>query len=129
VTSATVEARPYVVVAEDDEDILQLVAELLEEEGYEIARAADGEEALELISARRPDLALLDVRMPKVDGFEVSRRIRASADTREVPVILLTALAREQDVARGIEAGATDYVKKPFSPDELVSRIETILGR
>lgn len=128
-SSATVEVRPFVVVAEDDEDILELVVELLEEEDYEIARATDGEEALGLISARRPDLAVLDVRMPKVDGFEVSRRLREDGETQEVPVILLSALAREQDVVRGFESGATDYVKKPFSPDDLVSRIETILGR
>lgn len=128
-SSATVEVRPFVVVAEDDEDILELVVELLEEEGYEIARATDGEEALGLILARRPDLAVLDVRMPKVDGFEVSRRLREDGETQEVPVILLSALAREQDVVRGFESGATDYVKKPFSPDDLVSRIETILGR
>jgi DNA-binding response OmpR family regulator len=124
-----VKPRPFVLVAEDDEDILELVAVLLEEQGYEIARAADGQEALGLIAARPPDLAVLDVRMPKVDGFEVSRRIRASGDTRDVPVILLTALAREDDVAVGFDAGATDYVTKPFSPDELVTRIETILGR
>jgi DNA-binding response OmpR family regulator len=117
-----------IVVAEDDTDILELVAGLLEEEGYEIVRAGDGEEALELISARRPDLAVLDVRMPKVDGFEVSRRIQASEETRDLPVILLTALAREQDVARGFDAGAVDYVKKPFSPHDLLERIRTILG-
>jgi DNA-binding response OmpR family regulator len=127
--SATVEVRPFVLVAEDDPDILELVAVLLEERGYEIARAADGQEALELISARPPDLAVLDVRMPRVDGFEVSRRIRGNGDTQEVPVILLSALARDQDVAVGFDAGATDYIKKPFSPDELVARIETILGR
>jgi DNA-binding response OmpR family regulator len=129
VTPATPETRPFVLVAEDDEDILELVAGLLEERGYEIARAADGREALALISARCPDLAVLDVRMPKVDGFEVSRRIRAGGDTRELPVILLSALAREQDVALGFDAGATDYIKKPFSPEELVARIESILGR
>jgi DNA-binding response OmpR family regulator len=129
VTPATPETRPFVLVAEDDEDILELVAGLLEERGYEIARAADGREALGLISARCPDLAVLDVRMPKVDGFEVSRRIRAGGDTRELPVILLSALAREQDVALGFDAGATDYIKKPFSPEELVARIESILGR
>jgi two-component system phosphate regulon response regulator PhoB len=128
-TFGSVEVKPFVLVAEDDEDILELVALLLEERGYEIARAGDGQEALGLISARPPDLAVLDVRMPKLDGFEVSRRIRANDDTQEVPVILLTALAREEDVAVGIDAGATDYVKKPFSPDELVTRIEAILGR
>jgi DNA-binding response OmpR family regulator len=118
-----------VVVAEDDEDILELVAMRLEEDGYDIVRAADGQEALELIAARRPDLAVLDVRMPKVDGFEVSRQIHESEELRELPVILLSALARDQDVARGLEAGAIAYVKKPFSLDELVERIQTILGR
>ena len=128
-TSATLDVRPLILVAEDEEDILELVAVFLEEQGYEIARAADGQEALGLISARAPDLAVLDVRMPKVDGFEVSRQIRADGDTQAMPVILLTALAREEDVAVGIGAGATDYVKKPFSPDDLVTRIEAILGR
>jgi DNA-binding response OmpR family regulator len=129
VTPAIVEPRPLVLVADDDEDMLELVTLLLERRGYEIARAADGQEALGLVSSRRPDLAVLDVRMPKVDGFEVSRRIRESDDTREMPVILLTALAYDKDVARGFDTGATDYVKKPFSPRELVARIDTIMGR
>ena len=126
---AMVEAQPLIIVAEDDEDILDLITLLLERRGYEIARAADGQEALGLVSLRPPDLAVLDVRMPKVNGFEVSRRIREGDDTRDVPVILLTALAYERDVAQGFDMGATDYIKKPFSPQELVARVDTILGR
>ena len=127
--TATVNAPRVILVAEDDEDILKLVAVALAGEGYEIDTAADGEEALGCLSTRRPDLAVLDLRMPRIDGFEVSRRIREGADTRDVPVILLTALVEGKDIARGFDAGATDYVKKPFSPSDLVARVKRILGR
>ena len=128
-TAATGHTRPLVLVAEDDEDILELVAATLEGEGFDIARAADGREALERISAEAPDLAVLDVRMPGVDGYELSHRIRESPETQEMPVILLSALVDGSDVERGFEAGATDYVKKPFSPHDLIARIRAILER
>ena len=122
-------SRPVVLVAEDDPDILQLVAFRLERAGYEVIQATDGEEALRLVTERQPDLAVLDVMMPKVTGYDVTRQIRENQATTKIPVILLTARVQEADVARGFEAGADDYIKKPFSPQELRSRVQAILGR
>lgn len=123
------ESRPVVLVAEDDPDILQLVAFRLERAGYEVIQAADGEEALRLVTERQPDLAVLDVMMPKLTGYDVTRQIRENQATTRIPVILLTARVQEADVARGFEAGADDYINKPFSPQELRSRVQAILGR
>lgn len=121
--------RPLVLVADDDPDILALVAFRLEKAGYDVVQAADGEEALRIAREQSPDLAILDVMMPRLTGDEVTRRIRADDATREMPVILLTARVQEADVARGFEAGADDYIKKPFSPQELRARVQAILGR
>jgi DNA-binding response OmpR family regulator len=121
--------RPVVLVADDDDDIRDLVAFRLDRAGYEVVRAADGEEALELAKRHRPDLAVLDVMMPKLTGYDVTRELRANAETSRIPVILLTARVQEADVARGFEAGADDYVKKPFSPQELKARVQAVLGR
>ena len=118
-----------VLVADDDEDILSLVAFRLERSGFEVLKACDGEEALRLATDEVPDLAVLDVMMPKLDGYEVTRQIRANETTSRIPVILLTARAQESDVAAGFEAGADDYVKKPFSPQELGMRVQAILDR
>jgi DNA-binding response OmpR family regulator len=121
--------RQVVLVADDDKDILALVAFRLERSGYEVVTAADGEEALRLARERTPDLAVLDVMMPKLTGYDVTRALRADESTSRIPVILLTARVQEADVARGFEAGADDYVKKPFSPQELRARVQAILGR
>ncbi|MEA2480397.1 MAG: hypothetical protein QOJ07_2319 [Thermoleophilaceae bacterium] len=121
--------RPVVLVADDDEDIRDLVAFRLDRAGYEVLRAGDGEQALALAREHRPDLAVLDVMMPKLTGYDVTRELRADAATEAIPVILLTARVQEADVARGFEAGADDYVKKPFSPQELKVRVEAVLGR
>ena len=121
--------RPLILVADDDPDILELVAYRLERAGYEVATAADGEEALRLATELEPSLAVLDVMMPKLTGYDVTRRIRAGEATGRIPVILLTARVQEADVARGFEAGADDYLKKPFSPQELRARVQAILGR
>lgn len=117
-----------ILIAEDDADIRALVAFRLERAGYEVVAAEDGEEALALIAERKPDLALLDVMMPKLDGLEVTRRLRADEATKRIPVILLTARVQESDIARGLEAGADDYIKKPFSPQELRARVEAVLA-
>jgi DNA-binding response OmpR family regulator len=119
--------RTVIVIAEDDPDILQLVAIRLERSGYEVHRARDGEQALELVSEHIPDLVVLDVLMPKLTGLDVTRRIRADPATREIPVILLTARVEEGDIKQGFEAGATDYLKKPFSPHELQERVMAII--
>ena len=122
--------RPVrILVADDDEDILSLVAFRLERSGFTVLKALDGEEALRLALDEVPDLAVLDVMMPKLDGYEVTRRMRANETTSRIPVILLTARAQESDVAAGFEAGADDYVKKPFSPQELGTRVQAILDR
>jgi DNA-binding response OmpR family regulator len=118
-----------VLVAEDDDDIRALVVYRLERSGYQVVQALDGEEALRLVAEHTPDLAILDVMMPKLDGYEVTRRLRSDPSTNRLPVILLTARSQEADVSEGFAAGADDYIKKPFSPDELRARVQAILGR
>jgi DNA-binding response OmpR family regulator len=120
---------PLVLVADDDEDILALVSYRLTRAGYRVAEARDGEEVLRLAAEDVPALAVLDVMMPRMDGLEATRRLRASEATARVPIILLTARTQEADVARGFEAGADDYLRKPFSPQELTARVQAILGR
>jgi DNA-binding response OmpR family regulator len=120
---------PVIVAADDDEDILRLIVFRFERSGYRVLVARDGAEALAVVREAVPDLAVLDVRMPKMDGYEVTRAIRADERTKDVPVILLTARVQDADVERGFEAGADDYVRKPFSPQELRSRVQAILGR
>ena len=123
-------ARTQVILAaDDDEDILELVAFRLERSGYTVVRAHDGEQALQVARETLPDLIVLDVMMPKMDGYEVTRALRADEATRRIPVILLTARVQDGDVQRGFDAGADDYVRKPFSPQELRSRVQAILGR
>jgi DNA-binding response OmpR family regulator len=122
------ELRPLVLVADDDPDILALVRFRLERDGYEVLSAPDGETALDLALARTPDLALLDVMMPRLDGYEVTRRLRQHSPTTAIPIILLTARVQEPDVKLGIEAGADDYVTKPFSPQALGERVQAALG-
>jgi len=121
--------KPLILVADDDDDIRSLVTFRLERSGYEVVQAVDGDEALRLALERIPDLAILDVMMPKQTGYEVTRAIRANEATRRMPVILLTARVQETDVTRGFDAGADDYIKKPFSPQELRARVQAILGR
>jgi two-component system, OmpR family, KDP operon response regulator KdpE len=121
--------RPLVLVADDDPDILALVRFRLERDGYEVLSAPDGEAALDLALARTPDLALLDVMMPRLDGYEVTRRLREHGPTTTIPIILLTARVQEPDVERGFEAGADDYVTKPFDMEELLARMRATLRR
>jgi DNA-binding response OmpR family regulator len=116
-----------VLVADDDPDIQNLVALRLERSGYCVIRASDGQEALDLARRARPDLAVLDITMPRLDGCEVTRTLRANAETAEMPIILLTARVQDDDVEIGLAAGATDYLKKPFSPQELGARVSSIL--
>ena len=120
---------PLVLVADDDPDILALVRFRLERDGYEVLSAPDGETALDLALARTPDLALLDVMMPRLDGYEVTRRLREHGPTTTIPIILLTARVQEPDLERGVEAGADDDVTKPFSPQALGERVQAALGR
>jgi DNA-binding response OmpR family regulator len=120
---------PVVVAADDDMDILSLVAFRLERSGYQVLTARDGEEALALASECSPDLVLLDVSMPKLTGLEVTRRLRELPATASTPILLLTARASESDREAGREAGATAYLTKPFSPQDLSARVGELLGR
>ena len=119
-----------VLVADDDHDLLGYIKFRLEHAGFQVVTAADGEEALKLALERQPNLAVLDVRMPKLDGIEVTRRIRVNDSIREMPVILLTASSEPSDMRAGYEAGADDYLRKPFSaPDELLTSVHSQLQR
>jgi DNA-binding response OmpR family regulator len=118
-----------VLVADDDDDVLALVVRRLERDGYEVITARDGAEALRLAQENLPDLAVLDVMMPHLTGYEVTRQLRQETATERIPVILLTARVQEDDVKRGFSVGADDYIKKPFSPQELRSRVQAVLGR
>ena len=118
--------KPVVLVADDEEDIRVLVSFRLDRAGWEVVTASDGREALDLILERRPDIAVLDVRMPKLTGIEVLEQVRADATVGETPVILLSAGVQEDSIAKGLEAGANEYMKKPFSPDELAARVEAV---
>ena len=118
-----------IVVADDEEDILELVALGLERTGYVVHRAVDGEQALELVQEHRPDVAILDVAMPKLDGFELTRRLHNDPGTSGIKIVLLTARVQEADVDAGLAAGAHDYITKPFSPLELQDRVAALLRR
>jgi DNA-binding response OmpR family regulator len=120
---------PTILVADDEEDVRELITYRLTRSGYQVIGAGDGQAALELAAERTPDLMVLDVMMPKLDGYELTRRVRAEEALRSIPVILLTARSQESDVDRGFEVGADDYLKKPFNPDELVARVRAVLGR
>jgi DNA-binding response OmpR family regulator len=121
-------STPLILVADDSRTILSMVSSRLERSGYEVVTAANGEEALHLTAERLPSLVILDVEMPQLDGYEVTRRLRADDLTSAIPIVLLTG-RQEEERAVGLEAGATDYITKPFSPQELVARVERILGR
>lgn len=121
--------QQLVLVADDDSLIRELVQFRLERSGYAVVTAEDGDEALRLARERLPDLVVLDVMMPGLNGYEVTRSLRAGETTKRIPVILLTARVQEADVAQGFEAGADDYLTKPFSPQELRARVQAILGR
>jgi two-component system phosphate regulon response regulator PhoB len=121
--------KPYVLVVEDEDALATLLDYNLMKEGFRVERAADGEEALLRVSEEPPDLVVLDWMLPKVSGVEVCRQLRAGAETRRTPVLMLTARGEEGDKVRGLDTGADDYVVKPFSMSELVARIRALLRR
>jgi CheY-like chemotaxis protein len=122
--------RPLVLVADDDADILAFVEFRLEREGYEVATATDGIQALGVAVERHPDVAILDIMMPHMDGVEVTRRIRADEELSHTPVILLTASVADADRVRGAEAGADDFLQKPFDkPEQLIARVQEALAK
>jgi two-component system phosphate regulon response regulator PhoB len=118
-----------VLVVEDEDALSTLLQYNLEKEGYDVTVAGDGEEALILVDERLPDLVVLDWMLPKVSGIEVCRRLRSRPETRNVPIIILTARGEETDRIRGLDTGADDYVVKPFSMTELTARIRAVLRR
>ncbi len=120
---------PYVLVVEDEDALSALLQYNLDKEGYKVTIATDGEEALVMIDEQQPDLVVLDWMLPKVSGVEVCRRLRARPETRNLPIIMLTARGEESDRIRGLDTGADDYVVKPFSMSELAARIRAVLRR
>lgn len=118
-----------ILIVEDEEAIVEVVSRTLRRHGYETASAADGDDALEKAFSLRPDLVILDLMLPKMDGWEVCRRLKADRQTASVPVLMLTARREERDVVEGLEIGADDYMKKPFSLAELAARVKALLRR
>ncbi len=121
--------NPFVLVVEDEDALATLLQYNLEKEGYQVALAADGEEALLLVDERLPDLVVLDWMLPKISGIELCRRLRGRSETRNMPIMMLTARGEESDRIRGLDTGADDYVTKPFSMTELAARIRAVLRR
>jgi len=121
--------KPFILIVEDEQALVTLLRYNFEAAGYEVATALDGDEALMAIAERRPDLIVLDWMLPSISGLEVCRQIRRKPETRDVPVIMLTARGEEADRVRGLDSGADDYVTKPFSPTELVARVRAVLRR
>jgi DNA-binding response OmpR family regulator len=122
-----VSVSPTVLVADDDPDILELVVLTLERDGYEVLAARNGEEALRLAHERTLHLAVLDLMMPGIDGYEVTRRLRAADGTRELPILVLSAFAEDRQAALALDAGADAYMRKPFSPRDLLARAGSLV--
>src|SRR5579863_2869457 len=118
--------KTTIVTADDDPQLLRLIARNLQFEGYDVLTAGDGKQALELIEQHVPDLVVLDVMMPKMDGFTVCQRVR---EFSSVPIIIVTARGQDQDKVRGLDLGADDYLTKPFSVEELLARVRAVLRR
>jgi two-component system phosphate regulon response regulator PhoB len=121
--------KPLVLIVEDEAPLVTMLRYNLEKEGFAVAEAGDGEEALLQIAERRPDIVLLDWMLPHVSGLEICRQIRRSPRTKSLPVVMLTARGEEGDRVRGLDSGADDYVVKPFSPSELVARLRAVIRR
>jgi DNA-binding response OmpR family regulator len=120
---------PKILIAEDEPDIRELVTFMLRFAGYEVVAAANGEDAVLTAARELPDLVLLDVRMPRMTGYDACRLMRANPDLRHVPVVFLSAKGQETEIRSGMEAGAEEYLLKPFSPMELTNRVRAILAR
>lgn len=118
-----------ILIVDDNRDNVDLLAKRFKSLGYAVAEAYDGEEALEKVGLENPDLLVLDVMMPRIDGFEVCRRLKSNPKTRSIPIILLTAKREVPDKIKGLDTGADDYVTKPFNPRELVARVKSLLAR
>jgi CheY-like chemotaxis protein len=118
-----------ILIAEDERDIRDLVAFTLRFAGHEVVVATNGEEAVEMAPQVNPDLILMDVRMPRMTGYEACKAMKANPDVKDIPVVFLTARGQESEIQQGLEAGAEEYLLKPFAPDQLTSRVKAILGK
>ncbi len=122
-------AKENILIVDDEEDVLELVRYNLDKNGYKISTATTGEDALAKARAKLPDLMILDLMLPGIDGLEVCKKLKGDSKTANIPVIMLTAKGEEADIVTGLELGADDYVTKPFSPKVLIARVRRILHR
>jgi DNA-binding response OmpR family regulator len=118
-----------ILVADDEQDIRELVAYRLSRSGYRIIEARDGEEAFQLAADQTLDMAVLDVMMPRLNGFDLTQRLRHTPATARLPILLMSASVQEADISRGFAAGADGYLTKPFTPDQLLTRVREVLSR
>lgn len=118
-----------ILIVEDEESLLKLESILLSSKGYSVTGVMDGNSALEEITANRPDLVVLDIMLPELDGFEVCKRVKENPATRNIPVVMLTAKKNSQDQARGMQVGADAYITKPFKSAQVIDVIESLLNR
>ena len=119
--------KPVVLIADDDRDILELVALTLERDGYEVAQAQNGEEAVRIAAERKLHLAILDLMMPGIDGYEVTRRLRLADRDDHLPILILSAFAEDRQAALALAVGADAYMRKPFSPRELLAKAGSLV--
>ncbi|MEX2643786.1 MAG: phosphate regulon transcriptional regulator PhoB [Acetobacterales bacterium] len=124
-----IDQKPLVLVVEDEASLVTMLRYNLEKDGFRTAEAVDGEEALTVVSEQKPDLVILDWMLPVVSGLEVCRQLRRKRETRDVPIIMLTARGEESDRVRGLDTGADDYLTKPFAVSELLARVRALLRR
>lgn len=120
---------PKILIAEDEPDIRELVAFTLRFAGYEVVTASNGEEAVQLAVRELPDMALMDVRMPRMTGYDACRAMKANPDLKDMPVVFLSAKGQDNEIATGMAAGAEEYLLKPFAPDQLTERVRAILSK
>jgi DNA-binding response OmpR family regulator len=118
-----------IVIAEDEPDIRELIAFTLRFAGYEVITANNGQEGYELTKRERPDLAMFDVRMPKMTGYDACKKIKADSEIAHIPVIFLSAKGQENEIEQGLAAGAEEYLLKPFAPDQLTERVKAVLAK
>ena len=121
-------AAKRILICDDDPVILRLLQVNLELEGYEVLQAHHGEEALEIASAEHPDLIILDIMMPRLDGYQTAERLKAADGTKEIPVVFVSAKAQQSDIEKGKSYGVADYLTKPFDPTDLLEIVERLVG-
>ena len=122
-------SEPVILVAEDERDIRDLIVFTLQISGFNVIQAPNGEEAVKKASEVKPDLILLDVRMPKMTGYEACEMLKKQEDTKDIPIVFLSAKGQETEISTGLELGAEDYFLKPFTPDDLIQQVNKILAK